>query len=258
MIAAAAAAGVERLVLTSSSAVFGSSARPEARTEEDAITPDDASAYALSKVRQATAAFAAATQAGIDIVAVCPTLVVGAWDYGLSQSNAVLVKYLNDPFRTTFAGGCNVVSAVDAARVHLLVAERGSTGSSYLVGGGNVHWRDVHAEVAALCHTYGPLVTATHTAAYLTAVWSELTARGMATQPAVTREEVRMMGRWYWYDDARARALGYRPGDRRSALLEALRWLVRTDHLRPDVRAALLAVDELAAPVEPARALEGS
>jgi len=239
VLAAAADAGVKRVVLTSSSVIFGSSAAPESRTEDDPLTPEDASAYARSKLRQWETALALSRSRGVDLVAVCPTLAVGGWDYGLSESNAVLVKYLNDPFRSTFPGGASLVSVGDVARGHILVAERGEGGTSYLLGADNLHWQEVHTEVSALCGTHGPLLTATHTGAYLTAAWSELAARFTGTPPALTRDEVRMMGRWYWYDHGRAAALGYRPASTREALLEALRWLLRTDHVRPEIRGFL-------------------
>ncbi len=239
VITAAAGEGVTRVVLTSSSVIFGSSLTPDARTEDAAFTADDASAYAVSKFRQSAAAFTTAAAVGIDLVAVCPTLTMGAWDYGLSESNAIIVKYLNDPFRTTFAGGCNVVSATDIARGHVLIAERGTPGRSYLLGAENLSWRDLHTQVSALCGTIGPLLTATHTGAFLTAAWAEWMSRTSGLPPALTRDEVRMIGRWYWYDDSAARAIGYRSSGTQAALQIAISWLLRTDHIRPDVRAWL-------------------
>jgi len=239
VIRAASEAGVARVVLTASSVIFGSSATPQARNEDSKFTPDDASRYAVSKVRQASAAFALAAASKIELVAVCPTLTIGAWDYGLSESNAIIVKYLNDPFRATFAGGCNIVSARDVARGHVLAAERGANGRSYIVGGGNLHWRELHSEISSICGTHGPLMTASHTGAYLTAAWAEWSSQLTGTPPTLTRDEVKMMGRWYWYDDSRARAAGYASASPRAALTEAITWLLRTEHVRPDVRAMM-------------------
>ncbi len=239
MITAAAGAGVKRVVLTSSSVIFGSSASAEPRNEDASFTAEDASAYAVSKFRQSAVAFSTAASLGIELVAVCPTLTMGAWDYGLSESNAIIVKYLNDPFRTTFAGGCNVVAATDIARGHLLVAEKGTPGRSYILGAENLSWRDLHSQISALCGTTGPLLTATHTGAFLTAAWAEWFSRTSGLPPALTRDEVRMMGRWYWYDDSAARAIGYRSTGTQAALQTAISWLLRTDHIRPDVRAWL-------------------
>jgi len=239
VVRAAAAGGVARVVLTSSSVVFGSSPDPTPRNEDAPFTPGDASGYATSKFRQLRVARETARKEGMDLVAVCPTLTLGGWDYRLAQSNAALVKYLDDPWRTTFPGGCNVVSAGDVARGHRLVAERGRTGEAYILGSDNVSWQQLHTLVSRLCGTYGPLFTATHTGAYLAAVLSEAASGLMGTDPRLTRDEVRMMGRWYWYDDTRARALGHRPGSAEEAVRQALSWLVRSGHvhLNPPVAA---------------------
>jgi len=231
VVRAAAAAGVERVVLTSSSVVFGSSPDPTPRTEASTFTPGDASAYAVSKLRQLRVALDIARREGLPLVAACPTLTMGSWDYRLAQSHATLVRYLKDPWRTTFPGGGNVVAARDVARGHRLLAEHGDPGTSYLLASENLSWQELHTMVSRLCETYGPLTTSRHTAAYLTAVWSEATARLLGSDPTLTRDEVRMMGRWYWYDDARVRALGYAPRPAEEAVREALTWLHRAGHL---------------------------
>ena len=59
---------------------------------------------------------------------------MGGFDYRLSPSNATIVNYLNDPFRSTFIGGCNIVSAPDVATGHIVAAQHGKAGSRYLLG----------------------------------------------------------------------------------------------------------------------------
>ena len=119
---AARKARVRRVVVTSSSVVLGSTARRQILDEATAIAEPEPSAYTLSKVCQEKAAFEIGAKLGLDVVAVCPTLVMGAFDYRLSPSNANIVNYLNDPFRSTFIGGCNIVSARDVAKGHIIAA----------------------------------------------------------------------------------------------------------------------------------------
>lgn len=239
VIRAAAAAGVDRVVLTSSSVIFGSSPDRTPRTEESAFTTGDGSAYAVSKVRQSRVARSEAEACGVPLLEVCPTLALGAWDYRLAESSAILTNYLNDPYRSTFPGGGNVVSARDVARGHILVARRGTPGEAYLVGGENLDWSELHTLISGLCGTHGPLITASHTGAYLTAAWGEMMSRFTGAPRTLTRDQVRMMGRWYWYDDTKLRALGYVPEPASPVVSRALRWLLRTDHVRADVRAVL-------------------
>ncbi|WP_457518703.1 NAD-dependent epimerase/dehydratase family protein [Streptomyces sp. TE33382] len=236
---AAAAAGVHRVVVTSSSVTCGSSGGPVARDEDsvpgDEYLPD----YFISKTEQERAALGCGAELGLDVVAACPTIVVGGPDRRLVPSNALLVRYLTDRLRTSYPGGCNIVSVQDVARGHVLLAERGTAGERYLLGGENWAWRTIHQTVSELCGTYGPWTNASHTGAYLAATAAEVRALLSARPPATTRAEARTMGRYYWYGHDRAAALGYAPRPARRALAEALGWLVTSQHLPDRIRAGL-------------------
>jgi dihydroflavonol-4-reductase len=236
---AAAVARVQRVVLTSSSVVFGSSTRAAVRTESDSFEDPDAAPYVLSKVHQDRAAFAAAQALGLHLVAACPTLAVGAHDYRLSTSNAMLTTYLNDPWRSTFPGGGNIAWARDIARGHILLAERGQAGERYLLGGENLTWLQLHQALSEVCSLGGPWLSLNHTASYLAAAAAQFFSQVSGRSPAVTLDQARMVGRFYWYDHRKAAALGYRPVPARAAILEALRWLVTTCHINRFVRAGI-------------------
>lgn len=239
VIDAAAASGAQRVVLTSSSVIFGSSNRPELRNETSQFTDADATPYAVSKVQQTLTALRTSRKHHLELVAACPTLSVGSYDYGLSTSNAIIAKYLNDPFRTTFDGGCNIVAARDIARGHLLLAESGTAQECYILGADNVTWRAAHECISDICATPGPISKASHTSAYLAAAWGEAIGTLTGSEPAVTRAEAQMIGRYYWYGDGKARALGYAPVPTHDALQGAVQWLAQTEHLHPLVRATL-------------------
>jgi dihydroflavonol-4-reductase len=216
---------VRRVVVTSSSVVLGSTASPQVLDEDVVMEEADPSAYTRSKIRQEAAAFRTGEELGVDVVAVLPTLAVGAYDFRLSPSNANVLNYLNDPFRSTFVGGCNIVSAVDVAAGHLLVAERGRAGTRYVAASENLSWQAAHALISELCGTFGPSLVLNNTAAYLAAAAAEAAARLSGTRPPVTRDEAKMAGRFYWYSHRRMQALGYSPRPARKALAEAIAWL---------------------------------
>jgi dihydroflavonol-4-reductase len=163
-------------------------------------------------------------------------MVVGPHDYRLVPSNAVIVRYLEDPFRTTFLGGCNIVHARDVARGHLILAERGERGGRYLLGSENWEWSLIHRTISELCGVPGPFMTATHTSAYLAAAAMELAARFTRKPPASTRAQATMVGRYYWYQHTKAAALGYAPRPARQALAEAIAWHVSSVHISRDLR----------------------
>ena len=236
---AARRSGVRRVVLTSSSSVLGSSIRPVARDEASGCPEGGAPPYIVAKAAQERAAFRRAAELGLEMVAVCPTLTVGPYDYRLGPSNAAIVTYLADPFKLTYPGGCNIVSARDIAAGHVLAAKVGIPGERYVLGADNLEWSDVHRMISELCGMPGPHFTANHTVSFLAAAAQEVAARLTGRSPRVTRLQSKMVGRYYWYRYDRAAALGYAPQPSRRALAEAVAWLVASPHVSRGLRTAI-------------------
>lgn len=240
VIESAALAGVPRVVVTSSSVVFGSSATASVRDEtaqpgDDFVEPP----YVVSKIRQDALAAELGRTLGVEVIFVCPTMSVGPHATTLGPSNGVIVAYLNDPLRMTYPGGCNIVSVRDVARGHWLAAVRGAPGEHYLLGAENLTWVEIHAMVAGLCGVDTPRVEINHTAAYLAATYEELRAKLQRRAALTTRQQARMIGRFYWYSHAKAGALGYAPMPARAALAEACAWLAMSPHISREVRATM-------------------
>jgi len=239
VINAAHTSGVPRLVLTSSSVVMGSSHRPLVLNEEHHLDDNDTAPYVIAKVLQEQNAFEYAADLGIELVAVCPTMSVGPHGYRLGPSNGLIVSYLNDLSRATFPGGCNIVSVNDVARGHIIAAEKGEPGERYVLGSENLKWSAIHQMISELCGIDGPYWQANHTVSYLASAMSEIAAKFTGKTPLTTRTQARMVGRYYWYDHAKIAALGYQPQSARSALAEAISWLVTSPHISRQVRMSL-------------------
>jgi dihydroflavonol-4-reductase len=238
-IEAAGAAKVRRVVLTSSSVVFGSSNRPLVRDEQDKADEPCDVPYIAAKQSQERAALAHAERLGVNLLVVCPTLTVGPFGYKLGPSNGAILAYLGDPLKATFPGGCNIVSVRDVADGHVLVARRGRRGEKYLLGSENLTWSVVHRMISELCGTSGPSWQVNHTAAMLLATATELFCRVSGGDPLTTRIQARMVGRYYWYEHKKAQTLGYQPRPARAALAEAIAWLSANSLISRQVRCTL-------------------
>ena len=245
VVRAAAEAGVPRVVVTSSSVTAGSSADPVVRDESGRLGDEPVPAYFASKVRQERVAFETGAEYGVEVVVACPTVVLGGPSRRLVPSNAILLRYLLDPTRSTYPGGCNIVSAGDVARGHVLLAEVGVPGERYLLGGENLSWRLLHATVADLAGVPGPYAEVPSSVAVAVAAASEYVASRLGSEPLATRDEALTIGRYYWYSHDKAAALGYSPGSSRQAVAEALAWLLASDHLPRWVREGLRPMAEV-------------
>ena len=227
---------IRRVVLTSSSVIFGSTTEPVRLDESQRVPEPEPPPYTLSKIEQDRIAFQLAHQLGIEMVAACPTVCMGPHDYHLSESNAIIVHYLQDPLKATWPGGCNIVSVEDVALGHLLIAKKGRNGHRYLMGAENLKWSTIHAAISEICGLPGPLVTAGHTASFLSGAYHELLSFFNGKRPPVTRDQAKMVGRYYWYSHERMAALGYAPAPARTALVSAVSWLAGSEHISAPLR----------------------
>jgi dihydroflavonol-4-reductase len=239
VLAAAATAGVRRVVVTSSSVVFGSSTSPVERDESSAFYDRAAPAYYVAKHLQHVEAFRLGEELGIEVVAACPTVTLGGPDPHLAPSNAIITDYLDDPWKATWSGGVNVVDVRDVAAGHALLLGEGEPGGAYVLGGTNLTWRELHAAIGELTGAGGPNGTTWRGAVLLTAAWSEARARIAGGRPGVTRDQSRTIGRYYWYTSGRAAALGYTSRPVHETLVEAVGWMARHRRLSAAGRSSL-------------------
>ncbi len=237
---AAKEAGVRRVVITSSSVVLGYSRDGGIRDESSGLAPEEGEApYVVAKLRQDRLAVALGEELSLEVVLVCPTMTLGPSGKRLGPSNGLVVAYLADPLRTTYPGGCNIVSSLDVGHAHLLAAKLGAPGERYIAGSENLDYETLHGIVGELCGVTGPRLHAGHTACYLAAAAEEARARLLHREPLTTREQARMVGRYYWYSHARLARLGYAPRPARVALAGAVSWLAASPHVSRELRAGL-------------------
>jgi dihydroflavonol-4-reductase len=234
---AAASADVRQVIVTSSSVVFGYAMSPTQIDEAaDLVSEAGESPYVASKLSQHRQAAELAETLHLDVRFACPTMTLGPSNARLGPSNGLIVAYLSDPFRCTFPGGCNLVAARDVARGHLQIAQRGSTGESYLLGSENLTWRQIHTIIAKLAGVPPPAAQLTHSLAWLAATADEIRAALAHRIALSTREQAAMIGRYYWYSHAKATALGYEPASAHDALVEAIAWLAASPHISRETR----------------------
>jgi dihydroflavonol-4-reductase len=231
---------VRRVVITSSSVVYGYHERPTTLDESAGVTSADANApYVHAKIAQHRRALELGAQLKLDVRLACPTMTLGPTSSRLGPSNGLIAAYLADPFACTFPGGCNLVSARDVARGHLLIAEYGASGESYLLGSQNMTWRQIHAAIAELAGVSPPRLTLNHSLAYLAATVDEMRSAINRRTALSTREQAEMVGRYYWYSHAKVASLGYAPAAARDALIEAISWLAKSPHISRETRTGM-------------------
>jgi dihydroflavonol-4-reductase len=220
---AARIAGIERAVVTSSSATVGPAANGRLPTEDDwAPEHSGVSTYHHSKLQQERAALAAQLPA----VLVLPTTPVGPGDVKPTPTGKMIVDFMRGRMVASLPGGLNIVPVEDVGRAHVLALEQGRLGERYLVGGENLSLDELWRRLAAMCGRPAPTRQLPYGLA-LAAGWAdEIRCRVRPTDEPIAPLEGVWMGhqKMYVCDDKARSELGYASRPATEALERAVHW----------------------------------
>ncbi len=227
LLQAAAAAGVARIVYTSSVGTLG---LPKDGTPGTETTPvgleDMVGDYKRSKFLAEREAEAAAAR-GVPVVIVNPSAPVGPWDWKPTPTGKMLVDYLRGRMVAYLDTGLNLVHVRDVARGHVLAAERGRVGERYILGhaAGNLGLRQIFQGLAPYAGIPAPRWRLPHAAALAIAGGLEAVSRVTGREPLASRTAVRMAKKRMFFDPAKAiRELGLPQTPVDEALRDAVDW----------------------------------
>jgi dihydroflavonol-4-reductase len=226
---AAKARGVERVVVTSSVAVLGTTQGDE-MDESHELNLSDPEAYVRAKV-EAAAVVAEAVEAGQAIVSVLPGTMAGPGDRRPTPNGQTLIRYLKHSPSLRFPvvpGGLNIVDVEDVALGHILAMEKGKVGEQYILGGDNLTFTQIFEALADITGLAEPGKPASPGLARLVGVLWELHARFRGGEPIVTSRIARdYVGSNVWVTSEKAETkLGYTHRSAREALARSVRWFL--------------------------------
>ena len=209
---AAQAAGVARIVHTSTCATCGPVPGRPATEEDEPPAWELVVPYKATKLAAERLALAAACD-GADVVVVNPTTPVGEGDSTPTPTGRMVRGVASGRFRAYLGGtGVNLVDVRAVARGHLLAWERGRRGEKYLLGGEDMLLSDVFAMIAHAAGRRPPRLRVPYGA-----------ARAAAAVGLLNRHEIALARLPMWFSSAKARReLGYEAGPVREAVERAV------------------------------------
>ena len=222
---AALAAGVERLVYTSSVATL----RPDPAGPADetrAATPEQAvGAYKRSKVVAERLVERMVAERGLPAVLVNPSTPIGPRDVRPTPTGRIIVEAANGKMPAYLDSGLNLVHVDDVAAGHLFALEKGQIGERYILGGQDVRLADMLAAIAAIMERRPPGISLPRAPLFPLAYANEALARITGKDPFLTVDGLRMAKHHMYFTSARAEAeLGYRARPWGEAVADAIAW----------------------------------
>jgi hopanoid-associated sugar epimerase len=229
---AAAAAGVPRVVYTSSVATLGLPADGRPGDEDTPVAlADMVGHYKRSKFLAEEIARQRAAE-GQDVVIVNPSTPVGPRDIKPTPTGRMVLDAAAGRMPAFVDTGLNLVHVDDVAAGHLLALERGRSGRRYVLGGEDLTLASILAQIAELCGRRPPRIRLPHSAVLPVAYVAEAWARVAGGTPSVTVEGVKLSRKRMFFSSARARAeLGFESRPVVEALADAITWFREQGHL---------------------------
>jgi dihydroflavonol-4-reductase len=223
---AAAQAGVERIVYTSTVATIAVPGHDDILPNEETQARLDQMIghYKRSKFLAEVEAIRAAA-AGVPVVIVNPTAPVGPGDWKPTPTGRIIVDFLNGKMPAYVDTGLNLVAVEDVAAGHLLAAEKGRIGERYILGCRNMTLKQILEALAPIAGRRAPRVRLPHALALAAGYADEWFSRLAGREPQIPVEGVRMSRHRMFVASGKAeKELGFAPGSVEAALERAARW----------------------------------
>lgn len=234
VLAEAAHAGVRRVVHTSSLAVFCGQGLDRDATEESPFEiGKSGDVYSRTKYESHQVALDFARK-GLDVVIAAPCVPIGPGDRGPTPTGSFLLNLICYPVWPIVNTCSNVVDVRDVARGHLLAAEKGRTGESYLLGHANLTFSELARQASEAIGIRRPMFPVPSPlllpGAYVVKFWSDrVSGRPPITTPAVAK----IMAKGLRADCSKAvRELGLPQSPIPDAVRDAMVWFAGHGYVR--------------------------
>src|SRR6202042_1797361 len=223
VVEAALAKRVRRLVVTSSISAYGP-VDGEITEETPSLAANSSVNYQKTKW-QAQELARAAIPKGLEVIIMQPGAIMGAYDIGTWSRLFLMVRDGKlpgvPPSSLTFTHVREVVAA------HITAADKGQSGSSYLLGGENKTMMELVKEISALVGKPMPEKETSMALLRVVAVVGDLASRFTGKQPPITPEMASLMSRRVSTSSAKAqRELGYRIVRLKQMVKDCYDWMV--------------------------------
>jgi dihydroflavonol-4-reductase len=223
---AALAAGVKRIVHTSSVATLGLRPRGEDADEATPVSLDDMiGPYKRSKFLAEEGVKRLVRERGLPAVIVNPSTPIGPRDVKPTPTGRLIVEAASGRMPAYVDTGLNFAHVDDVAAGHLLAFERGRIGERYILGGENLTLAQVLGIVCPLAGRKAPKIRLPADLILPLAYAAEAVSRLTGREPFVTVDGVRLAKKLMFFKiDKARRELGYAPRPAVEGFRDAVAW----------------------------------
>ncbi len=228
VIEAARRSGVRRLVYTSS--IHALRRVPEGVTIDESVPFDIEHAISSYDASKANASLEVleAVQHGMDAVIVCPTGVIGPYDFRRSEMGQLILDCVEQKPMLYVDGAYDFVDVRDVAEGLILAGKKGRCGESYILSGERITVPNILKIVQEILGTRLLSLKIPFSLAQLTAQATPLYYRLTHAKPRFTTYSLATLVSNSYISHAKANLeLGYNPRPLRDSLHDTVRWFMK-------------------------------
>ncbi|HEY7248128.1 MAG TPA: hopanoid-associated sugar epimerase [Xanthobacteraceae bacterium] len=223
----------DRVVYTSSVATLALDPRGGAADETMPLSEEQGiGAYKRSKIAAERLVEQLVAKEGLPAVIVNPSTPVGPRDVRPTPTGRIIVEAAKGRIPAFVDTGLNLVHVDDVAAGQLAAVHRGRIGERYILGGEDVPFSRMLADISQLAGRRAPAVRIPHAVALPIAYAAEALALLTGQEPFASIDAVRMAKHCMYFTSRKAeRELGFKARPYMEGLADAIRWFRNAGYL---------------------------
>jgi dihydroflavonol-4-reductase len=219
------AAGVKRVVYTSSVGALGLNPDGSPANESTSVRLEDMVGHYKRSKFLAEREAERYIERGLSVVRVHPSTPVGAGDHKPTPTGKIILDFLDRRMPAYVDTGLNLIHVRDVAWGHLLAFEKGRDGEKYILGHQNLRLAEIFQLLQKISGIPAPRVQLPHSLVLMLAYGNALMSWLTHKEPRIPLEGVKMAHRLMFFDSGKAVAeLGLPQTPVEQALVEAVAW----------------------------------
>ena len=237
------AAGVERLVYTSTVGVLGLGGTTHGQPADETCYADVSHLFGHYKRTKFAAEHEVLRAAGegLNVTVAMPTFPLGPFDRAPTPTGKVVLDFLNGKMPGIVDTALNVCHVDDLATGHVAALEHGRQGRSYILGGENMTMRAILQTLSDCSGLPMPRIDVPRPLVVAAGVVSDFVeGKLLSRNPHVPLEAARMATTNMIFNDDRARAeIGHKSRPARLAIEDSARWFTDNGYVSAERLAAI-------------------
>ncbi|MBC8390485.1 MAG: SDR family oxidoreductase [Actinobacteria bacterium] len=166
-----------------------------------------------------------AAKNGLDSVVVCPTGVLGPYDFKISAINQTFIDFINKKLKFMVNGAYDFVDVRDVAVGHILAAERGKAGENYILSGERVTMDEIMSMLEEITGVEASRSRVPIWMAKIAGVFTPIYYKLTNTTPRFTGYSIStLQSNSYISHEKASKELGYSPRTVRQSIKDTIKW----------------------------------